>query len=240
MPELAMDAPSFEEIGSRRNDDWMARWIADPKNLRATAHMPKMFAGESAQKNSEAVAAFLASLKSGAANSAEKEAATGQSDAGQQLFEKLHCAACHNAPDSPEVAANKILLGNVGEKFSPGALVDFLKQPDQHYAWIRMPRFNLSDEQRQEIAAYLLANSERPAVAEPANGETVELGKKMVQTSGCLNCHALKLDNQFSTKALASVPVRAITLLLPQCIASTGTPYPSAGSGLKRRAKIPA
>ena len=43
MPEMATDAPSFADIGSRLQLDWMARWIADPKSLRPTATMPRMF-----------------------------------------------------------------------------------------------------------------------------------------------------------------------------------------------------
>ena len=39
---LQMDAPSFEGIGLRRNQAWMARWIADPRALRPTARMPKL------------------------------------------------------------------------------------------------------------------------------------------------------------------------------------------------------
>src|SRR6185503_1513035 len=62
IPELAMDAPTLDAIGSRRNYDWMARWIADPKALRPTAHMPKLFHGPKANEDAAAVASFLASL----------------------------------------------------------------------------------------------------------------------------------------------------------------------------------
>ena len=40
--EVGLDAPSFEGIGARRNPDWMARWILDPKATRGSVHMPKL------------------------------------------------------------------------------------------------------------------------------------------------------------------------------------------------------
>src|SRR5438309_850753 len=65
IPELAMDAPTFEGIGSRRRCDWMARWIADPQALRPTAHMPALLRRPKAKEDAEAIAAFLASLNQG-------------------------------------------------------------------------------------------------------------------------------------------------------------------------------
>ena len=65
VPELKMDAPKFEGIGARRNFDWMARWILDPKSTRAKVHMPKILSGPTAKEDAEAMAAWLSSLKTG-------------------------------------------------------------------------------------------------------------------------------------------------------------------------------
>ena len=65
VPELKMDAPAFAGIGTRRNYEWMARWILDPQKLRPSAHMPKLLHSADAKENAEAMAAFLASLKTG-------------------------------------------------------------------------------------------------------------------------------------------------------------------------------
>ena len=206
MPELSMDAPFFDGIGSRRNQEWMAHWISNPKQHRASAQMPKIFGGDTASKNAEAIAAFLGSLNNNSHPAPGKGPLEPESAAGKKLFETLHCTACHNAPDAAELDANKISLKQVRAKFATNALVEFLKQPDAHYAWIAMPRFKLSDAQRAELAAYLILNSEK-AVATPQSSDAaaIESGKKLVQTSGCLNCHSLKLENQFTTKNLAQI-----------------------------------
>ena len=206
MPELAMDAPTFEEIGARRNPEWMAQWIEDPKKLRASAHMPRIFSGESARENSAAIAAYLGSLKTGASSSLGKSPDPSEAESGKNLFATLHCTACHETPGSSEVDVAKVSLKQVSAKFASGSLVEFLKQPDLHYAWIRMPRFVLSDDQRAQLAAFLLSTSEKPAAAPaPANAETVARGQMLVQTAGCLNCHSSKLENQFSAAALAKL-----------------------------------
>jgi len=208
IPELAMDAPAFEAIGSRRNYGWLARWIMDPKALRPTAHMPKLLRGPKAREDAEAAAAFLVSLKSDdAAKGAESSAPSDEDrEAGRRLFETLHCAACHNAPDAKEVDEMKISLKQVREKFSEGMLGIFLPNPEAHYAWIRMPHFKLTADETRQLTAYLNASADKPQeTPAPTDGTVIERGRKLVQSSGCLNCHGLKLENQFSAKSLAEL-----------------------------------
>src|SRR5258708_38702456 len=64
LPELSMDGPNLEGIGSRPNFGWMARWILFPKAQRASANMPKLLRGQKAARHAEGIAAFLGSLKS--------------------------------------------------------------------------------------------------------------------------------------------------------------------------------
>ncbi|MDB6125593.1 MAG: hypothetical protein JWQ71_4586 [Pedosphaera sp.] len=206
IPELSMDAPTFEGIGARRNYDWMARWIQDPKSMRATAHMPKVLHGPKAKEEAETIAAYLISLKPDAAGTKAVEPSSELIGAGKKLFEALHCAACHNAPDASENDVKKIFLKSVREKFVAGTLTAFLQKPDAHYAWIRMPNFKLSQSEADQLSAYLTSCGDKPKdVAASADTAVLERGKKLVQTSGCLNCHTLKLDNQFSTKLLADL-----------------------------------
>ncbi len=203
VPEIAMDAPSFEAIGSRRNYEWMSRWIQDPKALRPSAHMPKLLRGPKAAEDADAIAAFLASQKSGAATNEPPEPAKDQISSGKGLFETLHCAACHTPPDTDGSEPGKIQLKQVREKFVAGDVIPFLQKPDAHYVWIRMPNFKLSTDEATQLAAYLLAGAEKPKVAAEA---AIDRGHKLVQTSGCLNCHALRLENKFAAKRWTDAP----------------------------------
>ena len=207
MPELAMDAPSFDGFGSRRNYEWVARWIADPKTLRPTAHMPKLLRGRRAKEDAETLAAFLASLKSDSAPKEENEPGADRAETGKKLFETLLCIACHNTPGTTESDPRKISFAQVGEKFAPGGLAAFLRKPEEHYAWIRMPNFKLAVDEAVSLAAFLQSAADTPKnVSAPGDAAILERGKKLAQTSGCLNCHALKLENQFHAKSLADLP----------------------------------
>lgn len=203
MPELAMDAPAFAGIGGRRNFDWLARWIENPPELRPGTPMPKLFVGADAKEKAGAAAAFLASLR----GDAKFEAQAGDAEAGKALYEKLHCIACHNPPDTAENDPKKISQKQVKAKFAPGALAAFLQKPDEHYAWIRMPGFRLSPAEANNLAAYLEGASDKPADrSAPSDAAVIEKGRALVQSVGCLNCHALDgAKNGFAAKSLAEL-----------------------------------
>ena len=206
MPELTMDAPAFAGLGSRRNYHWMARWIADPKSMRSTARMPKLLHGPKAEEDAEAIAAFLVSLKADPAPKDAKEAGAEQIEAGRKLFETLHCIACHNTPGTTENDPQKVSFNHVREKFAPGGLVKFLLKPEEDYAWIQMPNFKLTADEAARLAVFLESAADKPEdVSAPAAVAVLERGKKLTQTTGCLNCHTLKIESQFKTKSLADL-----------------------------------
>ncbi len=204
MLELSMDAPALDGIGSRCNSAWMASWIFDPKGQRASARMPRLFRGPQAQADAEAAALFLASLQEGTKPQARSHPE--RAEAGRQLFERLHCLACHIPPEDASADPDRLGLTHVRAKFPAGALTDFLKAPAAHYAWIRMPDFRLSDDESAQLATYLEAQAVAPATdLPPAEKAVLERGQELVQTRGCLNCHALRLENRFSARPLAEL-----------------------------------
>jgi cytochrome c553/cytochrome c1 len=197
-PELGMDAPAFDGIGARRNRDWMAKWILDPKATRALVHMPKVRRGPTAKEDAEAIAAYLSTLKDepvvpaastatpfgynakavaeiqkrsgvyASAPAADGEPAADQNLERKPIFERLHCIGCHNAPDGTESDATKISLKHVAEKFPDGKLAEFLKAPERHFAWIQMPNFKLADIEAKELAEFLVKHADKPKTAPSA------------------------------------------------------------------------
>jgi mono/diheme cytochrome c family protein len=207
-PELAMDAPAFDGIGSRRHFARTAAWILDPKSQRATARMPKLLHGPTAAADADAIAGFLSSLQSAPAASAA-ERSDELVEAGKQLADKLKCCVCHVVPgNEPELG--KLPLDHVNAKFPPRRLAEFIRNPDGHFAWTRMPRFKVTDDESQQLAAFL--SSGAPMVKQPgppADPAVIARGKQLVQSTGCLNCHTLKLDNTFKAKPLAELATKA-------------------------------
>jgi len=202
-PELAMDAPAFEGIGARRNYEWMGNWILDPKAERLSARMPQVFRGPKAKEHAEAAAAYLASLKSGTEIKLPeyKDVVRDGDPPAEPLFERLHCQACHTAPGA-EKETNKISLSHVVAKFPTEKLTEFLRQPNAHFAWIRMPDFRLSIKEAKELVEFLSKDAQKPGADTKPDDALIEKGKTLVQNSGCLNCHSAKVENKFTTLQL--------------------------------------
>lgn len=207
MHELKMDAPGFAGIGSRLNREWMTRWIKNPGAERTQARMPEMFRGQTADADAEAAAAYLSSLaehKTGSPGAG----APGEIAEGERLFSALHCAACHSVSDGVNRGREQIPLDPVARKYRAGALAEYLANPRAHHDWSRMPDFGLSHREAEHLAAFLLSAAPAPTAEETAASfGQIERGRIVVQSKGCLNCHAAPLRNEFRAKPLAELKV---------------------------------
>ena len=201
MPELAKDAPNLDEIGSRLNPAWMARWISNPKSLRPDTSMPNVLhgqAGTTVQAASD-IAAYLATL--GNPNAEDVKFPASDVATGGRIIARLGCIGCHTLPDGKAgVDSERVPWQFIRAKYKPSALVEFLKQPEKHFAWIRMPNFRLSDDEAGKVAAYLLTASHD--IDGVGNAGDPAKGRQIVQTTGCINCHDLKTENSFKAPAL--------------------------------------
>jgi cytochrome c2 len=193
MPELAADAPSFNGLGSRLSEGWVAQWLLDPKSIRADALMPRTLSGDTAKADACDIAAFLASLREPASAGAVAATDTNLATSGGKLFADLGCAACHVLPGEPSLTNDsRVLLGHVAAKWRPPALESFLRAPGQHFKWTRMPDFHLTTNEAAALTEFVLS---RRNAAEPpvANGPSVsrDHGRELVGSLGCLACHSL-------------------------------------------------
>jgi len=197
MPELTADAPTFNGIGSRLNEAWLANWIADPKSVRPDARMPRLLRADTTKVDARDIAAFLASLMGANGSTvAAKTLERGVVEKGERMFADFGCVACHlTFGDKPLANDPRTSLGYVKAKWQTAALENFLRAPSQHYRWIRMPDFKLSATEATALTAFVLARSDDvppvPSAQSPAN---VEHGHSLVLSLGCLNCH--KLDGE--------------------------------------------
>jgi mono/diheme cytochrome c family protein len=194
MPELGMDAPSFEGIGARRNTAWMARWILDPKAERPSARMPKLAKNADEAK---AMASFLDSLKADVTSRPPvRDSSNVSPPEGKTLYDALLCASCHGE--------NGIPLKHVGEKFHSGKLAQYLLAPEAHFSWTRMPNFKLTQKEAETLASQLLEGQAMPAATAGANESLISTGRSLVQSRGCLSCHTLKTENKSKAPKLGT------------------------------------
>ena len=222
--ELSLDAPAFTGIGSRRQPAWLAQWLADPRAERSAARMPSMFHGGEAVVKAEAVGAFLATLTDPDLSLVAEPADDASLTAGRELYTELRCDACHGEPGATGTDAERISLAHVPRKFTPGALAGFLRSPNAHFRTIRMPDFALTSEEAGKLAALLKGDGVASAETAP-RPELAPLGRELVQTSGCLNCHALKLESRFRTRSAADLASWEQGCLAVSEPAGTGIPH---------------
>jgi mono/diheme cytochrome c family protein len=110
---------------------------------------------------------------------------------GQRLFETMGCHGCHlvaGFENLPKVAPD---LRRVASKVDAAWLVAWIHEPKAYWAHSKMPNFQLSWEQAQAVAAYLLSASQPyQGPKYPGNGDAAA-GQKLVQEIGCLGCHQI-------------------------------------------------
>lgn len=216
MPDALAAAPTLTDVGTRLNRAWIARWVNDPRSLRPDATMPRLFEATKTADPAEVdvragdVAAYLSTLGHQEPSSPAMPDPSAVA-AGGKLFASLDCIACHTLPNRPvdrAVDSQRVPLRFVRLKYKATALVEFLRQPEKHYPWIRMPNFRLSETEANALAAYLLsaAPADATTTAPLADGN-IERGRQLVSTNGCLNCHAIG-DEASSLKvpSLAAIP----------------------------------
>ncbi len=165
---LEKPGPSLEKITAKTNKEWMKNWIWSPHSFNPKSKMPAFFmqannsAPEYMKKNEAEVNAMVEYL----AHQAKpyKPYAPykgGNTSKGKELIEKVGCVGCHMVEGIDDkwnaVGARKgTYLTGTGSKVDPDWLVSWLKKPNHYQEDTIMPSFRLTDQEANDIAAYLL------------------------------------------------------------------------------------
>ena len=179
---------------------YLAKWIADPKSIHPTTDMPRVLHGPDVDQQAADVAAYLSA---DAPSEPPTVPATPAAIArGGRLFTSLGCVACHVAPaaDDSDPTLHRISLNYVKAKFRPEGLAEWLRAPEAHFAWVKMPNFHLSDGEVSALSAWLVSRCKDDALP-PAPAGDAGRGKALFASAGCMSCHASR-DN--ATPAAAS------------------------------------
>jgi len=194
MSELQEIAPLLADSGGRLDEAWIAEWIATPHELKPGTRMPALVEeGDRGRQQAADLAAWLVTMKLGDPPPAPDPALA---ERGGELFHQLGCVACHSRPDAAERDPERIPLDRVADKFRPGALIGYLKQPDQWDPHSGMPDFMLDDEEAAALAAGRrqaagAVERDRPSFPAGDASRGAELSKQL----NCGACHAgLPLD----------------------------------------------
>ncbi len=166
--DLRKPGPNLTKIASKLEPEWVTRWIRDPRAVKSSTWMPKVWYNsntdspdETARHEAEidAVVAYLF------ANSEEHEFAVsapprGDAARGQQVLEAVGCLACHVTGEEGRLEAGPRRtfgqpLQNIGNKTTFEWLFDWVRDPRHFSAETYMPDLRLSDQEVSDVAAFL-------------------------------------------------------------------------------------
>lgn len=181
MEESWKAGPSLMSVKSKLSEEWIKKWLHDPKSFRHSTKMPRMFhlenietAEDHARAEAEIASIARYLLSHSKETSLKATSVTGDESNGQQLIEKIGCLGCHTSNGmsfndyGPE-------LTHLGSKVTKEWLFDWLKDPKHYSPEARMPNMRLSDQEAMDIAAYLLSqkNLEFEAIEETEISEDI-------------------------------------------------------------------
>ncbi|MEE2991480.1 MAG: c-type cytochrome [Planctomycetota bacterium] len=212
----ALAAPSLLKVNGMLQADWIVRWLSNESaGHPGDRRMPAMGLDE---KQAMDVAAYLLSRSEKPVPEdipplAEKDRLAARLAGKQQLL-TTGCLACHQVDG---LGSNGLFAGpelsDVGAKRPGSFFGSWLKSPEKLNPQHRMPRFELSDKERQALSVYLAGcrherglNEEvnelevRDRVEQAATVETrVAAGKKLYERLRCDACHGKGGEDKFLT-----------------------------------------
>ena len=193
---LRKAGPDLTKVTSKTTEDWIYRWIKEPKGFRPT-RMPQVWGVRSLEHEPEelkqrsqarddaeanAVAAFL--VKS--AETIQYPAPpAGDLTAGRKAFETVGCLGCHRIGNDnrgmeivktgdrsvPIPAASFRTHGpnldGTGTKLNAGWVYAWIKNPKGYWHETRMPNLRLSDKEAADVTSYLMSLKNDEFMARP-------------------------------------------------------------------------
>ena len=176
-PSQSKSGPSLKKLNEKLSENWVAKWIKNPKHFRYNTRMPSVFeqANQQSQKvtdyNNVEIAGISNYLFDGKNNNQGNNSKRFLGDPinGEELFNAVGCVGCHISENNPENAPKinnyknltKIqgpnLIG-LGSKVTAEWLYEWLMNPQEYMPDTKMPNLRLQPQQAKDIAAYLLNN----------------------------------------------------------------------------------
>ena len=202
-------APDLKAVGTRVNQGYLAKFIADPAGVHPGTTMPDVLAGlapEEKKRVGESISHYLASLKGDGERKERKEPPVGNAKLGKQTYHEIGCVACHSPGDeegSELLKEGVISLTHLPGKHQAGALAEFLMNPLKVRPSGRMPDMDLSSQEAAHLAAYLEEGPREGGFR--FSKDRVSEGRKNFLKFNCNSCHEVEGPGAKTGPALAEM-----------------------------------
>lgn len=169
MEDYKKAGPSLKRLAAKLDKNWVKNWIWDPFGFNPHSRMPSFFQQtnnskpEFMEKNIAEVYAMSEYLfdKNDDTYRVDLKYKGGDADNGKELIATVGCISCHQVEgieNSIKVGSQKgPYLTGTGSKVDKDWLVTWLKKPNHYQEDTIMPSFRLSDQEANDMAAYLLS-----------------------------------------------------------------------------------
>ena len=163
--------PDLSKIASKTNEEFIFRWIKEPRGLRPT-RMPQFWdvrideTQELLRRNNVEANAVVAYLMEKSQKQSYPKPPPGDLESGRKLFETVGCLACHRVGEDLrgiEGLANASYrtygpnLDGTGSKVDSGWLYAWLRDPKAYWPETNMPSLRLTKQEAADITAYLMS-----------------------------------------------------------------------------------
>jgi cytochrome c2 len=203
--------PNLAGVGSRVRAEWLDRWIADPRAVDPDAAMPKVALTDGER---HALVAYLRTLGGGMPAAPAVDPSRVDPAEGRELVRRYECAGCHriegfekarpSVPDLAEFARRPVDELDFGAaRDVPRTKWDWLERKlrdprafESPQVKLKMPVLRLTDEERGQIATWLLGQGGPPppapyrVAASPA-ARAIRAVAWMTARRNCNGCHRL-------------------------------------------------
>ncbi len=169
--------PSLTGIDRHLTREWLIEFLQHPHDLRPElpASMPRL---RISAADAQAIADHFIPRTAGPATPPAETAQVGDVERGRGAFARYGCGACHHfsgaglpepARTAPPLAVRLAPdLRHTRERMNPEAVLSWLSSPAAIKSDTLMPRFALTEEERRDLAAFVVRSPLDPPPAPPA------------------------------------------------------------------------
>jgi cytochrome c2 len=183
--------PDLTKVASKTNEEWIYRWIKEPRGFRPT-RMPQIWdirideTEEQKARNNVEANAVVAYIVEKSGKDAYPAPPAGDLEAGRKTFETVGCLACHRIGNDrrgidtslPDGTVRKGMdaaafrthgpnLDGTGTKVGAGWLYAWVRNPKGYWHETRMPNLRLTEKEAADVTAYLMSLKHDDFMARP-------------------------------------------------------------------------
>jgi cbb3-type cytochrome oxidase cytochrome c subunit len=161
--------PILTKIDSKLTPDWVKTWIRNPRAVKPTTWMPRIWYNSNSNektdfvRNEVEINAAVAYLFANAEphEFAVKNPPHGDAKSGEQIVKAIGCQGCHIVGEgSREAAGPRRTFGqpleNIGNKTTYEWVFNWVRDPKHFNPATYMPNLRLTDQQAADVATYLM------------------------------------------------------------------------------------